>query len=83
MTGLSWKGKCRGRDDNIDLQLLGQGTSFEQLSEKQKQMSVFFSICYLDRTGETILLYRTEYDIEKNQEKTLTDGEDSRFIMWR
>ena len=55
-------------------------TSSEELSEKRKLWSLFFSICHPERTGETILLYRTEKDIEKNREKTLTDGEVCSFI---
>ena len=55
-------------------------TSSEELSEKRKLWSLFFSICHPERTGETILLYRTEYDIEKNLEKTLTAGEVCSFM---
>jgi hypothetical protein len=34
-------------------------TSSEELSEKQKQWSLFLNICHPERTGATILLYRT------------------------
>ena len=55
-------------------------SSPEELSERRNQWSLFFSICHPERVGETILLYRTEYEIEKNLEKTLTAGEVCSFM---
>ena len=46
-------------------------TNAKQLSQTRDQWSLFFSICHPDRTGETIMLYRTRSDIEENNKNAL------------